>query len=133
MLKTKPKTWATLILRGEELSPDHITKILEITPDFMIPANIKNLQEKNSKPHWQLNSTLSPDMNLEEHIFAILKKLSQKRTEFREITQECECILYASVEFASMETDGICLKPRTLLLLGDLGVSLEFLPWLNES
>jgi hypothetical protein len=133
MLKTKPKTWATLILRGEELSPDILTKTLEITPDFVVPTNIKNLQEKNSKPHWQMNSPLSPDVDLEEHIFEILKRLANKRKQFREITHDCECTLYASVEFASMDTDGICLQPRTLLLLGDLGVSLEFLPWLNES
>ncbi|MCC5813492.1 MAG: DUF4279 domain-containing protein [Leptospira sp.] len=133
MLKTKPKTWATLILRGEELSPDILTKTLEITPDFMVPPSTKNLQEKNSKPHWQVNSLLSPDSDLEEHIFEILKKLVNKRKQFREITKDCECTLYASVEFAGMEIDGIVLKPRTLLLLGDLGVNLEFLPWLNEN
>lgn len=133
MLKSRPLTWATLIVRGEELNPDHLTKSLEINPDFMIPHLTKNLHDKNSTPHWQLNSTLPPETDLEDHIYEILKRVSEKRKVFREIAKDSECVLYVSVEFAGLETEGIRLKSRTLLLLGDLGVHLEFLPWLSEN
>lgn len=131
MLKSNPKTWTTLIIQGKDLDPDQISQRLGVPPDFFVKKELNNLHDTNSLPHWQLNSALPPDRDLEEHIYEILKKLAPKRREFREITEEFQATLYTSVEFAGMETNGVLLRPRLLLLLGDLGLQLEFLPWLD--
>ncbi len=129
MLKSSPRTWGALIVRGENLFPSRLTEELSISPDFVIERGMPNLQNKPSIPHWQLNSPLPPERSVEEHIFAILKKIAPRRQVFREQASKWECVLYLSVELADLDTDGLKLSPRVLLLLGDLGIHLEFVPW----
>lgn len=133
MLKSKPRTWAAFILRGNDLNPEEVTELLGIKPDFYIHKKLHNLKDQESLPHWQLNSSLSPEASVEEHFYDILRKIAPSRSKLRELTAKLEAVFYASVEFSSMEVDGIRLEPRLLLLLGDLGIHLEFLPWLEES
>jgi hypothetical protein len=133
MLKTKPRTWASLIIHGMNLNPDEVTQQLGVTPDFSVQAKLTNLQEHESTPHWQLNSSLNPDASLEAHFYDLLKRIAPNRNELRELSLKQEIVIYASVEYSSMDVDGIRLEPRLLLLLGDLGIHLEFLPWLEVS
>jgi hypothetical protein len=133
MLKIKPRTWAAFILQGNDLNPDEVSELLGVKPDFSIHKKLHNLQSQESRPHWQLNSSLSPEASIEEHFYNILKKLAPSRSKLKELTAKLEAVFYASVEFSSMEVDGIRLEPRLLLLLGDLGIHLEILPWLEES
>lgn len=132
MLKLKPRAWATLVIQGNDLNPDELTRSLGIKPDFTLEKSVPNLQEKTSLPQWQLNSTLPPDCPAVDHLYEILKKLAPKRKEIREIATTHQAIFYLSLEFADLNVEGIRLEPRLLLLLGDLGIHLEILPWLEE-
>jgi hypothetical protein len=131
MSKKKPRTWATLVLNGDNLNPDQVSLRLGITADYTNDQNSKNFEEKPTAPHWQLNSSLPPTAIYSDHLWDILKKIAPKRKELKEISKNCEAVVYTSVEFADWDIDGISLEPRLLLLLGDLGIKLEFLPWLE--
>jgi hypothetical protein len=133
MLKKRPKTWATLILSGIDLNPDFVSRSLGLDPDFLLDSDIPNLSERPSQPFWQLNSSLSPDEETQDHIWDILKRIAPKRKEFKDLLGGLEAVIYISIEFADLATDGIRLEPRLLLLLGDLGIPVEVLPWLDEA
>ncbi|NCN09470.1 MAG: DUF4279 domain-containing protein [Leptospira sp.] len=133
MLKKNPRTWATLVLQGKGLNPDQVSLQLGITADYTNDNKTINFENKPSIPRWQLNSKLSPDSLYADHLWDILKKIAPKRSVLKELCKEYEAVFYTSIEFADWEVDGISIEPRLLLLLGDLGISLEFLPWMEVS
>ncbi|WCL47802.1 DUF4279 domain-containing protein [Leptospira sp. GIMC2001] len=133
MHKKKPRSWSTLIIQGTSLKPDTVSRELGVSPDYSHDSNTTSLQDKQTMPIWQLNSRLKPDATLSEHLWDILERIAPARKLLKEWSQEMEIVLYTSVEFSDADVDGIKLEPRLMLLLGDLGIHLEFLPWLEES
>jgi hypothetical protein len=128
----EPKSWAMIAIFGPKVKPMEITTKLGIDPDYFHDSDIKDMENKSVDPHWQINSTLGPESPLNEHIWELLKRLAPARRELKEISSFHEACLYASVEFASEERKGIRLEKRTMLLLGELGITLEILPWSVE-
>lgn len=129
MVKSKPKTWATLSIEGENLNPAFVTEKLSIPPDFFSGPEIPSVHGKPSHPFWQIHSKLPPDASPNEHLQEILNKIAPSRKNFREFLAPYKKTIYLSVQFASEDIDGIQISNRFLLLMGDLGVDLEFVPW----
>lgn len=128
----EPKSWAMIAIFGPKVKPMEITAKLGIDPDYFHDSDIKDMENKAMSPHWQINSNLGPESSINEHIWQLLKRLAPARREMRELTSTHDSCLYASVEFATDEIKGIRLEKRTMLLLGELGISLEILPWSEE-
>ncbi|MDZ4726418.1 MAG: DUF4279 domain-containing protein [Leptospira sp.] len=128
----EPKSWAMIAIFGPKVKPVEITSKLGMDPDYFHDSDIKDINNVSLEPHWQLNSKLGPESPLNEHIWELLKRLAPVRRELKEISSLYATCLYASVEYASRATKGIKLDKRTMLLLGELGIQLEILPWLEE-
>jgi hypothetical protein len=126
MLKN-PKSSAFLILSSSNLDSTEISDILKIQPDF------HNTVEENgsAKTVWQLNSNLSPDDDIESHIVALLKKIAPVRTEFKELNEKHTATLYCSIEYSDESKKSLHLSPRSLTLIGNLGVNMEVAQWDN--
>jgi hypothetical protein len=126
MLKN-PKSSAYLVLSSSELKLDEVSNALKIQPDFY------NTIEDNgiSKMIWQLNSNLSPEDDLESHIVALLKKVAPVRNEFKELNEKHIATLYCSIEYSDDSKKALCLSPRSLTLIGNLGVNMEVVQWNN--
>ncbi|MDF3820375.1 DUF4279 domain-containing protein [Leptospira sp. 96542] len=125
------KSWAMFAISGGRLRPAEVTEKLGLKPDFDQGSDVKDAENASLPGHWQLNSKLSPDHNLADHIWEILKILGPVRRELKEFTENYESVIYASVEFVDEFTKGIKIDRRTMLLLGELGVDLEIIPWKN--
>ncbi|GBF51965.1 hypothetical protein LPTSP4_35030 [Leptospira ryugenii] len=130
--RREPKSWAMLAIFGPKVKPAEITAKLGMQADYFHDSDIKDIDDRSLEPHWQINSTLSPEEGLNEHIWQLLKRIGPVRSQFKELSSVHTACLYASVEFASMGSKGILLEKRVMLLLGELGLQLEILPWLSE-
>ncbi|WP_411821331.1 DUF4279 domain-containing protein [Leptospira sp. 'Mane'] len=128
----EPKSWAMLAIYGPKLRPEEISERLAIDADYFHSRDTKDIQNEPLDPHWQLNSKLSPESPLNDHIWELLKRVAPVRRELKEITAKHDACFYASVEFAGVHTKGIRLEKRVMLLLGELGINLEILPWEGE-
>ena len=132
MLKT-PKSWAILVISGQDLDPEEITKRLSVAPDYFHAKSTPEIVHgKKNQGYWQLNSKLGGEIPLESHLWSLLKRLALARLEVKKIAKEYNVSLYTSVEFSDENTGGITLGARLLLLLGGLGIDLEINPWNNE-
>lgn len=127
------KSWAMFAISSPRLRPLELTEKIGIKPDYYHGSDTKDMENRSLAGHWQLNSKLSPESPLNDHIWEILKTLGPVRKTLKEMTEGYEVSIYASVEFASEYTKGIQIDRRTMLLLGEMGVSLEITPWLSES
>jgi hypothetical protein len=127
-----PKSWAMIAIFGPKVKPVEITAKLGIDPDYFQDSEIVDIENNPVTPHWQINSTLGPEAPLGEHIWQLLKRIAPARREMKEITSIHESCLYASVENASKDVKGIRLEKRVMLLLGELGINVEILPWGEE-
>ncbi len=116
-------------ISGMRLRPVEVTQKLGLTPDYYHGGDAKDIENMTIPSHWQLNSKLGPEFPPQDHIWDILKTLGPVRKELKEFTEHFESAIYVSVEFASEFTKGVTLDKRTMLLLGELGVQLEIIPW----
>ncbi|MCU0823543.1 MAG: DUF4279 domain-containing protein [Leptospira sp.] len=127
------KSWAMFAISGARLRPSEITEKLGIKPDYYHGSDTKDMENRPLPGHWQLNSKLGPEAKLNDHIWELLKTLGPVRKTLRDLTDGLEVSIYASVEYASEFSRGIQLDKRTMLLLGEMGVSLEITPWLSQT
>ncbi|MCG6142414.1 DUF4279 domain-containing protein [Leptospira mtsangambouensis] len=123
------KSWAMFALSGPKLRPLEVTEKLGIQPDYYHGADVKDIENMTIPSHWQLNSKLGPEFPVLDHIWNLLKTLAPVRKNLKEFTESYESTIYVSVEFASEFTKGVVLDKRTMLLLGEMGVNLEIIPW----
>lgn len=119
-----PRVWVLLTLTGDKFDPDTLGRFLQWNPNF--------LSKESDSPYAQFHSTLSPDAPLEEHVWEILKKISPKKKEWKKLCIENQVSLYVSAETFHEESSSIFLEARTLLLLGDIGIRLEWSVWKKE-
>ncbi len=127
--KKEAKSWACLVFSGPKLKIDWVSHKLGMDPDFFLDRDTLTSENEPSIPHWQLNSKLSAKEPLQNHLWELLKRIAAVRNEVKEVSDICDVCFYTSAEFSSPETKGILLDKRLLLLLGDLGINLEILPW----
>ncbi|PJZ83279.1 DUF4279 domain-containing protein [Leptospira harrisiae] len=123
------KSWAMFAINGPKLRPLEVTEKLGIQPDYYHGADAKDIENMTIPSHWQLNSKLGPEFPVLDHIWDLLKTLAPVRKDLKEFTESYESTIYVSVEFASEFTKGVVLDKRTMLLLGEMGVNLEIIPW----
>lgn len=121
------QSWAILSISGKT-SPDRISSRLKMQPDYFHSPEIFG-NKNDFSMIWQIHSSLPGGSSLEEHIWAILKKIAPVKNELSELARTEEVIIYCSVEFAGENYGGVVLSPRLLLLVGSLGINLEFIPW----
>ena len=125
-----PECWAIFSLTGKDLDPDEITDLTGVNPDFFSSEQITGNRKGGI---WQVYSRLEGRREPEEFIWDVLKKIASARDLFKKLCKDYEAVIYCSVEFSGNDIDGVKLSPRLMLILGDLGVSLEFHPWKHES
>ncbi|MCB1143655.1 MAG: DUF4279 domain-containing protein [Leptospiraceae bacterium] len=121
----KPKSWAALILTGKDLDPDQISKSLNIEADYSHHPN----PEEEIDGQWQINSQLDEEVDLEQHLWELLKRIAGVRKELKPFLDAHQSSFYCSVEYADLNVEGLRLESRTLMLLGSLGVKLVLHPW----
>lgn len=109
------KSWAALIVRGE-ISSKEISQHLNLNADFVYGSKFT---------HWQLNSKLSENEPLENHLYELLKKIAPVRKQIQSLQNRSEVLFYCSVEYNTEREGGIVLEPRILTLLAHLGAKLE--------
>jgi hypothetical protein len=118
------RSWCALIISSMELNPQDLTTLTGITPEYLHPAGISDSGE-SLKGHWQLNSTISEELPLEDHIWDILKRIAPVRKEIKESIETAEGIFYCSTEITDSGIGGFQISSRVLKLIGDLGASLQ--------
>ncbi len=109
------KSWAALIIRGE-ISIEYIHEHLGLNADFVYSSKTT---------HWQLNSKLSEEEPLENHLYELLKNIAPVRKQIQNLQTKAEVLFYCSVEYNTENEGGITLEPRILTLLAHLGAKLE--------
>ena len=122
------RSWCALIINSMELNPQDLTSSTGITPDYHHPAGITDFGE-SVKGHWQLNSVISEELPLEDHIWDILKRIAPVRKEIKDCIESAEGIFYCSTEITDLGAGGFQISSRVLKLIGDLGASLQIHPF----
>ena len=125
------KSWAVFIITGPDLKPDEITSKIRITPDYFQDPSLTDSGE-NIPGIWQMNSTIDEELELEEQIWDILKKIAPVRKEVKEAIEQISAYIYCSIEFSNSDTGGFKFSPRLLNLLANLGVPIQIHPYKIE-
>lgn len=126
-----PKSYAAFVIYGDSVNLKNISDSLNIHPDFFKKPSVT--EDGDPVPGlWQINSSIEPELGLEEHLLDILKKLAPKRQELKDILKTEEAVFYCSVDMASDSIDGIMIQPKVLTLIGNLGVPIEIYRWENK-
>jgi hypothetical protein len=120
-----PKSWAALILTGENLDPELLSKNINLNADYYH----KPIVEDKILGHWQINSHLDESIDLDQHLWDLVKRIAAVRKEIKPYLETNQSCIYCSVEYADMSTDGITIDHRVLTLLGSLGISIKITPW----
>ncbi|PJZ70947.1 hypothetical protein CH373_07615 [Leptospira perolatii] len=128
--KSLARSWALIAISEPGLDVNSITRELGIEPDFALAKDTLAISgEKISTPLWQIHSKKEAFSPLEDHVWELISRIAPNRKEFQKICQKHKVILYCSIEFNDGNKDEVSLSPKTLLLLGDLGVNLCFQGW----
>ena len=125
------KSWAVFIISAPDLNPEEITSKIRITPDYFQAPSLTESGE-NIPGIWQMNSTIAEDLELEEQIWDILKKIAPVRKEVKEAIEKLSAYIYCSVEFSDDDKGGFKFSPRLLNLLANLGVPIQVHPYKNH-
>jgi hypothetical protein len=125
------KSWAVFIITAPDLNPEEITSKIRITPDYFQAPSLTESGE-NIPGIWQMNSTIAEDLELEEQIWDILKKIAPVRKEVKEAIEKLSAYIYCSVEFSDNDKGGFKFSPRLLNLLANLGVPIQIHPYKNH-
>ena len=125
------KSWAVFIITAPDLNPEEITSKIRITPDYFQAPSLTESGE-NIPGIWQMNSTIAEELELEEQIWDILKKIAPVRKEVKEAIEKLSAYIYCSVEFSDDDKGGFKFSPRLLNLLANLGVPIQIHPYKNH-
>ena len=125
------KSWAVFIISAPDLNPEEITSKIRITPDYFQAPSLTESGD-NIPGIWQMNSTIAEDLELEEQIWDILKKIAPVRKEVKEAIEKLSAYIYCSVEFSDDDKGGFKFSPRLLNLLANLGVPIQIHPYKNH-
>ena len=125
------KSWAVFIITAPDLNPEEITSKIRITPDYFQAPSLTESGD-NIPGIWQMNSTIAEDLELEEQIWDILKKIAPVRKEVKEAIEKLSAYIYCSVEFSDDDKGGFKFSPRLLNLLANLGVPIQVHPYKNH-
>jgi len=115
-----PKAWACFTFYGSKCRPNWISEESGLVADFQV---------EEPEPIWQLNSRLPAKSPLSEHLWDILRRVAPVRKIIKEIASFTDATIYASVEFSGPGRNGVVFEKRLLLLLGELGIAFELMPW----
>ncbi|TGL47450.1 DUF4279 domain-containing protein [Leptospira wolffii] len=125
-----PKCWALISISHPNLDTQTLTRELGIRPDLSVGKGVPSISGSSiSAPVWQIYSKKEANAPLEDHIWELLERISPRRKEFQTICEKYSVVLYCSVEYNNDGLEETSLSPRTLLLIGNLGLTLSFHAW----
>ncbi len=125
-----PKCWAVISVSQPGLDVQNLTKELGIRPDLSVGKGVPTISGTPvSSPLWQIHSKKEAEAPLEEHIWELLERIAPHRKEFQAICEKYPVVLYCSIEYNNGALEETSLSPRTLLLVGNLGLKLTFHAW----
>ncbi len=125
------KSWAVFIITAPDLNPDEVTSKIRLTPDYFQEPSLTDSGE-NIPGIWQMNSTISEELELEEQIWDILKKIAPVRKEVKEVIEKFSAYIYCSIEFSEKDRGGFKFTPRLLNLLANLGTPIQIHPYKSQ-
>ncbi len=99
------KSWAVSVITSPDLNPDELTTKIRLTPDYFQEPSLTDSGE-NIPGIWQMNSTISEELELEEQIWDILKKIAPVRKEVKEVIEKFSAYIYCSIEFSEKDRGG---------------------------
>ncbi|TGK01756.1 DUF4279 domain-containing protein [Leptospira langatensis] len=125
-----PRSWALIAISDPGLDVHNLTRELGIRPDLSVNRGVPSISGNQiTSPLWQIHSKKDANLPLEEHIWELLERIAPHRKEFQNICSKYPVILYCSVEYNNGSLDETTLSPKTLLLIGNLGLRLAFHAW----
>ncbi|TGK03825.1 DUF4279 domain-containing protein [Leptospira semungkisensis] len=125
-----PRSWALIAISNPGLDVQNLTRELGIRPDLSVHKGVPSISGAPiTSPLWQIHSKKDANLPLEDHIWELLERIAPRRKEFQSICAKYNVILYCSVEYNNGSMDESVLSPKTLLLIGNLGLKLAFHAW----
>jgi hypothetical protein len=125
------KSWAVFIITAPDLNPDEVTTKIRLTPDYFQEPSLTDSGD-NIPGIWQMNSTISEELELEEQIWDLLKKIAPVRKEVKEVIEKFTAYIYCSIEFSDKDRGGFKFTPRLLNLLANLGAPIQIHPYNSQ-
>ena len=108
-------------ITGENIHPDLITRHIQLEPSRVIHP----VEENDYKTLWQINSRLKGREPIVEHFRDILKRLMPVRKKLREFSRDAELIFFCSLIKQKVSPETAVIPQEILLVIGNLGASLE--------
>ena len=128
-MATISRTVATLRIMGDDLDPNNITDILGHNPsrkqkkgEILIGKNTGRKREAKFGM-WSLSASAQEPGNLDTQIPEILGKLNQDITAWNDLARKYDLDLFCGL-FMLTEMEGLCIDPKSLLLLGQRNIEL---------
>jgi hypothetical protein len=120
---------ASLRIAGKELAPDEITALLGSNPTHAQTKGQEILTKsgRTRSPlfgQWRLHATVTEPENLESQVAELLGKLTTDLTVWRDLGSRFDIDLFCGW-FMSGANEGVAIEPKTLLALGERGITLS--------
>ncbi|MBX7058491.1 MAG: DUF4279 domain-containing protein [Leptospirales bacterium] len=107
--------WCIFTITAEDLNPDHINLLLNMDAD-------RAVQGLPGRPGlWQLNSSLTAQARLDEHLDQLLRRLLPVRNQLRRIAHDARLEFFCAIEKRTSAMIEFHLPPQLLLLIGYVG------------
>ena len=124
---------ASLSFFGEDLDPVELTKLLNGEPTYSVKKGDFHTYPPN-RPHrvaqtgsWRLSSEYEAGDQLDRQIADILNTLTPDLTVWASLVRRFKTRIFCGVWLEEEDLgQGLTLSPRTLLLLGQRGIKLDF-------
>lgn len=127
-MATVRKTRASLRLQGEELDPDEVTRLLGKVPDtaerrgdvLRIPSGRERIARWG---RWSVSVERRTPGDLDGQIAVLLDGTTNDLELWRRLTSSFDADVFCGL-FLTEGNEGLCISPRTLLMLGERGIKL---------
>ena len=128
-MTTVNETAASLIVYGEDLDPDHVTKMLGC-----LPSKAFRKGEVLGKPgrtriaksgHWSLSASRATAGDLNAQCMELFGKTSDDLSVWRRLAEDYQVELFVGA-FLKGTNEGLSILPETLASVGERHVRLEF-------
>ena len=130
-MSTIDSSKSTLRLFGDNLDPDEITRLLGKRPTKSERKGDKRIGRVTGNEStvrtgsWRLEATIQSPGNFDEQIREILADLTDDFAVWLDLTSNYHADIFCGV-FMSSSNDGISLGSKTMLLLGERGLTIGF-------
>ena len=122
----------TLLIHGDDLIPDELTTLLGCEPEFATRKGETSIIRNRGtvvarRGQWHLGTGDREPPCIDQQINELLAKLPDDIALWNSLTERFDCYLALGVFFVDDSwTAGIMLQPKTLYMVGERGLLLDF-------